>query len=124
MERRRQEDLNREFKPVERGWCLGGEQFRRELLEQVSTGPGPSHYGEVVQEAVEVRAEGLLAEHLKAMKWTEEDLTKRRKGDASKVRLAKILRDKTTMPLAWIAQRLAMGSRGYLTWLLERNGEH
>ncbi len=28
----------------------------------------------------------------------------------------------TTMPLAWIAERLAMGSRGYLTWLLYRQG--
>jgi hypothetical protein len=56
MERRRQEDLTAEFKPVERGWCLGGQEFRRELLEQVSQGPGGSHYGETVQEAVEVRA--------------------------------------------------------------------
>ncbi len=24
------------------------------------------------------------------------------------------------MPLAWIARRLVMGSRGYLTWLLQR----
>jgi hypothetical protein len=27
------------------------------------------------------------------------------------------------MPLAWIAQRLVMGSRGYLTWLLYRHGQ-
>jgi hypothetical protein len=32
------------------------------------------------------------------------------------------LRAETTVPLAWIAQRLAMGSRGYLTWLLYRQG--
>ena len=35
MERRRQEDWQQEFKPVERGWCLGGEEFRRELLAAV-----------------------------------------------------------------------------------------
>jgi hypothetical protein len=28
-----------------------------------------------------------------------------------------------TMPLAWIAERLRMGSRGYLTWLLHRQGK-
>ena len=50
MEWRRGEDLRGEFKRVERGWCLGGEEFRRELLEQVDTRPGPSHFGEVVQE--------------------------------------------------------------------------
>jgi hypothetical protein len=27
------------------------------------------------------------------------------------------------MPLAWIAKRLVMGSRGYLTWLLYRQGQ-
>ena len=50
MERRRGEDMRGEFKRVERGWCLGGEEFRQELLEQVDARPGPSHFGEVVQE--------------------------------------------------------------------------
>jgi hypothetical protein len=34
--------------------------------------------------------------------------------------LAQELRSKTTMPLAWIAARLNMGSRGRLAWLLQR----
>jgi hypothetical protein len=54
------------------------------------------------------------------MGWTDKDLAVRRKGDPKKVRLAGKLRAETTVPLAWIAQRLAMGSRGYLTWLLYR----
>ena len=53
-------------------------------------------------------------------KWTEADLTARRKGDPGKVRLAAELRSRSTMPLQWIAERLSMGSRGYLTWLLQR----
>lgn len=120
MERRRREDLSQEFKPVERGWCLGSEAFRRELLEQVSNGLEGNHSGEVVREAVEVRAERLVAESLKQMGWTDEDLASRRKGDAGKVQLASELRANTTMPLSWIAARLRMGSRGYLTWLLHR----
>ena len=44
MEWRRGQDLRSEFKRVERGWCLGGEDFRQELLEQVDTPPGPSHF--------------------------------------------------------------------------------
>ncbi len=120
MERRRSEDLKEEFKPLERGWCLGDEEFRRELLEQVSAAPGTSLYGEAVQEAVEARAERLLAQRLKDMGWTEKDLTTRRKGAPEKVELAAQMRGATTMPLAWIARRLAMGSRGYLTWLLYR----
>jgi len=50
-------------------------------------------------------------------------LTARRKGDPAKVKLAAAVRAQTTLPLAWIAQRLAMGSRGYLTWLLQRQAK-
>jgi putative transposase len=123
MERRRGEEVKEEFRRVERGWCLGDEEFRQELLEQVSKGPGASHYGEAVQEAVEVRAERLVARRLKAMRWTEKDLTTRRKGDPKKVKLAAAVRAETTMSVAWIAERLGMGSRGYLTWLLYRKGK-
>ena len=120
MEWRRQEGAESEFKPLERGWCLGSEQFRRELLEQVNTGPGPSHFGEAVQEAAEVRAERLVGEGLKELGWAGEVLKARRKGDPGKVKLARELRSKTTMPLAWITQRLWMGKRGYVAWLLSR----
>ena len=120
MEQRRREDLGAEFKPVERGWYLGDEQFRRELLERVSTSPGASHFGEAVQEAAEAKAERLVVAGLKRLGWEEEVLKQRRKGDRGKVALAKELRAGTTMSLAWIAQRLAMGSRGYLAWLLGR----
>ena len=118
MERRRRENLGAEFKPVERGWYLGDEQFRRELLARVTTSPGASHYGEAVQEGAEEKAEGLVVAGLKKLGWTETVLRQKRKGDPAKVGLAKALRAGTTMPLAWIADRLAMGSRGYLAWLL------
>jgi putative transposase len=118
MECRRRENDREEFKPVERGWCLGTEEFRQELLKQVDTPAGPSHFGEALQEAVEVRAERIVAEGLKRLRWSEADLRARRKGEPGKVRLARELRSETTMPLAWIAERLSMGSRGYLAWLL------
>ena len=86
----------------------------------MSTGPGSSHFGEVVQEAVEARAERLLKTELKRMGWPEAELKERRKGDAKKVSLAQELRLRTTMPLSWIAARLCMGTRGYLAWLLQQ----
>src|ERR1039458_9254124 len=106
MEWRRREDLRGEFKRVERGWCLGGEEFRQELLEQVDARPGPSHFGEAVQEAEGAQAERLVVEGLKRLRWAEADLRARRKGERGKVQLARELRSKTTMPLAWIAARL------------------
>ena len=45
MERRRGEELGPEFKPVERGWCLGREAFRAELLAATVERVGASHYG-------------------------------------------------------------------------------
>jgi REP element-mobilizing transposase RayT len=122
MEQRRWENLAVEFKCVERGWYLGDEQFRQELLAQVSTAPGASHFGEAVQEAAAAQAERLVVTGLKRMGWDEAMLKQKRKGDRGKVALAKALRTGTTMPLTWIAGRLHMGSRGYLAWLLSRHG--
>ena len=51
------------------------------------------------------------------------DVATRRKGDPAKAKLTAALRAETTMPLAWIAERLRMGSRGYLTWLLRRQAK-
>jgi REP element-mobilizing transposase RayT len=118
MEQRRQERKVGEFKPVERGWCLGGEQFRQELLEQVNAGPGPSHFGEIIKEAQAAKAERLVKEGLRELGWKPDELKARRKGDPGKIRLARALRSRTTMPIAWIAEQLNMGSRGHLAWLL------
>jgi hypothetical protein len=120
MERRRREDTQKEFKAVERGWCLGDEQFRQELLDQVHQPPGTSLFGEAVQEGVEARAERLIQQGLKKLRWSEEELEVRAKGEAGKVRLAMELRCRTTMSMAWIAQRLRMGTRGYAAWLLQQ----
>ncbi len=84
--------------------------------------PGPSHFGEAVQEAEVAQAERLVVEGLKRMRWSGADLRARRKGERGKVQLARELRSKTTMPLAWIAARLNLGSEGYLAWLLQQPG--
>ena len=47
-------------------------------------------------------------------------MTKRRKGDAEKVALARRLRAETTMSLKWIAGELHMGSWTYVSNLLSQ----
>ena len=84
------------------------------LFVKVDTRPGPSHFGEAVQEADAVQAERLVVERLKRIGWSEADLKARRKGEPRKVELAWELRSQTTMPLAWIAERLNLGTRGHL----------
>ena len=118
MEWRRREDLGPEFKPVERGWCLGSEAFRAELLAAASERVGSGNYGAERQEVGEARAQRLVRAGLQMMGWTEKELPRRAKGDKGKVRLARQLRAETTMTLGWIARRLQMGSWTYVSNLL------
>ncbi len=120
--RRRSEREDDEFKPLRRGWCLGSETFRQELLAQVSERQGDWHYGAELVESAHAKAERLIVTELERMGWTEADLAARRKGDPFKVSLAAKVRAETTVTLAWIAARLGMGTRGHLTHLLYRQG--
>ena len=47
----------------------------------------------------------------------------RRKGDPDKVRLARLLMQKTTMTLSAVAERLRMGTAGHLSDLLYWDGK-
>jgi len=77
---------------VERGWFLGGEEFKQELLAQVHIAPSPSHFGPMLHEAMEARAERLLDKALQRIGWSKEHLLARPKGDAHKVQIARELR--------------------------------
>jgi hypothetical protein len=46
LEERRGAEEGEEFQPIWRGWCLGEEQLRKELLTQMIEGMGAEHYGE------------------------------------------------------------------------------
>ncbi|MCL5096517.1 MAG: transposase [Candidatus Omnitrophica bacterium] len=120
LEERRGAEEGEEFKPIRRGWCLGEEAFRKELLAQMGERLGAEHYGEERTETAEAQAERIIAEELRRRRWSETELKTRRKGDAAKVALAARLRAETTMTAGWIAERLAMGTRGHLNHLLYR----
>ena len=62
----------------------------------------------------------LQAEALGRIGWTKDHLRARPKGNRRKVQIAQQLRAQTTIPLAWIADRPNMGTRGYAAWLLQR----
>jgi hypothetical protein len=63
-----------EFKPIRRGWCLGEEKLREELLTQMSERMGAEHYVEERAETAEALAELIIAEELKRGRWQEADL--------------------------------------------------
>jgi len=110
MELRRWEDHPEIWKEVRRGWALGSEEFRKELLEAVTTGNHECVNGEEVRESEEQRAEKALREGLAKSGWTKRELRTARKGHPVKLKLARRLRAETTMTWEWIARQLHAGA--------------
>jgi putative transposase len=118
MELRREQEASTEYQDIRLGWCLGSEEFRQDLLAAAAERAGASHYGSDRFESGEERARRMIAQEVRRLGWAESELARRRKGDRHKVALARRLRAETTMSLAWIAERLQMGSWSYVSILL------
>ena len=95
---------------LRRDWCLGGEEFRQERLEQMAGKLGEHHAGEWRRESGEAKAERLVGQELKRPGWTEADLAVRRKSDPLKLAIAARLRRETTLTLKAIAARVQLGT--------------
>jgi hypothetical protein len=89
---------------------LGGETFRKELLEQAHARAGENHDARTGRETTEARARRILEEELDRLGWTAADLAARSKGDLRKVRLARRLRTETGVTWKWISEQLHMGT--------------
>ena len=120
LEARRARESGSDYKRIRRGWCLGEESFRKELLEQMSGRLGAEHYGEERLETAAEKAEGIVLAELKRINSDEAELAGRAKGDPIKVKLAGRLRAETLVTVNWIAQRLQMGTAGYVNNRLYR----
>jgi len=120
MEERRGKDKPGEWKAVRRGWFLGGESLKEQLLELMGGALRAHHGGEEKRETDEQKAERLVLEELAKRGWAEQDLEERRKTDAVKVKMAARLRRETVMTLDWIAERLQMGCRHTVANCLKR----
>ena len=115
MESRRAEELDGDWRKIRRGWCLGNEQFREELLALAQGKLGEQHNAQVRVEGAEQKAARIIREELARRGWPEAELRERAKGDVEKVQIALRLRQETTVTLKWIAAHLAMGSSGNVT---------
>lgn len=120
VEERRAAESGADYKAIRRGWCFGEKAFRQELLAQMSERLGAEHYGAERLETAEAKAERIIAAELKRRKWREAELATRAKGDPAKVAIAGRLRAETTVTVAWIAERLSMGTASYLNNRLYR----
>ncbi|MEI7733776.1 MAG: hypothetical protein WCO56_29695 [Verrucomicrobiota bacterium] len=107
---RARESDGTEWEPLRRGWCLGPETFRQELLDRMAGQLGEHHAGELRRESAEAKAERIIDEELKRLGWTRVDLEHRTKSDPEKVAVAARLRRETTLTIKAIAARLHLGS--------------
>ncbi len=89
---------------------MGGEEFRKEMLERIAGRLGEHHAGELRIEAAEAKAERIIGEELQRLGWSQADLSWRQKNDPGKLATAARLRRETILPLKWIANRLQLGT--------------
>jgi hypothetical protein len=96
---------------IRRGWRFGAEDFVERLatLGQTCEGNPSSHTSDVLEETMETKAQGVIRDFLKGHGIGFDAFLKLKKGDPLKVRLARELRNKTTMTMAWIARELNAG---------------
>jgi len=115
MEARRTAELTGDFQEMPRGWCLGSEEFRQELLLQMTTMQGSKFAGPEWKETGQKKAEGIVAEELQRRGWSNAVLGQLHKADPQKLAIARRLRAETTVTFRWIADHLRMGAAGYLS---------
>ena len=111
--------LTTEWKEIRRGWYLGGESFRDELLERLGgvldLHQCESYSGAAVVQHNEQQAERLIAAGMESLGLTGADLLDRPKGDPAKCALAWLAHSRTTVSHSWLTQRLHMGTPNSMT---------
>lgn len=118
VENRRGDTRNESYGVIRRDWCWGDQTFRKELLGQIAERMGVNHYGSERREMHEDKAERIIEQESKRLGLIDSNLAKMSKSHPKKILLALRLREETTMSVAWVAERLSMGSRNYATKLL------
>jgi putative transposase len=118
LEARRGAEEGDEYKAIRHGWFFGDEALKKELLGQMSERMGTEHYGHERQESQAEKAERVVAEEMKRLRWMAETLEELAKGHPEKVKIAARLRQETLVTVAWIAARLRMGSVANVNTLL------
>ncbi len=121
LETRRAQEDGDECKALRRGWGLGEETFRQELLERVRAGAGEPPRADARRETLEEKARCILREELDALGWDGAALAPRSQGDARKVRIARRRRTETSVTLKWIAEHLQRGPWTHVANRLSQN---
>jgi hypothetical protein len=100
----------RAMSQLQRGWFVGSESFKAQLLDKIDGKLGQHHSGQLHWETAQAKAERIIAQELQALGWQESDLALRAKNDPTKLRIATRVRNETTLSIKEIAARLHLGT--------------
>ena len=118
------QELEEKWGALRRGWYVGGEGFFDRLKEKlgalVAGRKRESHSGGARRAHGEAAAQTLLARGLAALELSPSDLEGLPKGAPEKTVLAWWLRERTTVSLSWVGQRLDMGHYTRVTQAVSR----
>ena len=103
---------------LRRGWRFGAEDFLDRLLSRTKVRAKPGHGRMAYEENEEGIARQIVREELEKAKCSAAELSRRRKGDVVKVRIARRLRCETALTLRRIAELLHMGAPTHVAHLL------
>ncbi len=109
----------------QRGWYVGGEEFRRRLLSLTAQNPSMQRGGTYAASQIQTEedvatASARLRQGLQALGLEPEALPSLPKGVPEKLVLAWWLRRTTTVPRTWLAQQLHMGDVSRVTQAVQR----
>jgi REP element-mobilizing transposase RayT len=112
-------EFDERWKQIRRGWCLGGEEFRREMEglvdRRVETYDRRSYAGLEVEKHDELAAMRLLEHGLKTCGLQVSELQELRKGDYRKKAIAWLVRNNTSVHNDWICEHLYIGRSSNLS---------
>jgi REP element-mobilizing transposase RayT len=120
----RRKELEQQWQALRRGWYVGDKTFAQQLEGYLDGGlqgrqresfSGPAKASHDVP-----AAERALARGMAWLGLSEEGLRQLPKAAAEKVVLAWWVRQRTTVPLRWVAERLAMGHYNRVTQAVSR----
>lgn len=97
-------------KQLKRGWYIGGESFRDQLLDMIG-GSSDNLRGQQRRAHDEREAERLLKLALDMLGLIEDDLLAMKSTRPEKQAVAWLLKKRTTVTVMWLASRLNMGHR-------------
>ncbi len=103
-----------ELAELRRGWCLGSESFRERMLRLLDQGAEKLQRRSPRDARVrrghgEAEAGRLIAAGLRYLELAQKDLPALRKGDERKLVLAALVRQRTNVSNAWLAETLQLG---------------